>query len=70
MGHLHPIFKPYRGVFIWMPVPTVEHLQLFQNKMTNALGERVVGVGMGLPFMLRVRVIVCVVILLFSRPIV
>ena len=47
MGHLHPIFKPYRGVFIWMPVLTVEHLQLFQNKMTNAWGERGVGVGMG-----------------------
>ena len=44
---MHPIFKPYSGVFIWMLVPTVEHLQLFQNKMTNAWGERGVGVGMG-----------------------
>ena len=35
-GHLHPIFKPHRGDFVWMPGPTVGHLQLFQNKMKNA----------------------------------
>ena len=36
VGHLHPILKPHRGVFVCTPSPTVGHLQLFQNKMTNA----------------------------------
>ena len=26
VGHLHPIFKPRRGVLVWTPGPTVEHL--------------------------------------------
>ena len=36
VGHLHPIFKPQRGVFVRTPGPIVWHLQLFQNKMTNS----------------------------------
>ena len=36
VGHLHPIFKPHRGVFVWMLGPTVGPLQVFQNKMRNA----------------------------------
>ena len=36
VGHLHPFFKPHCGVFVWTPGPTGWHLQLFQNKMTNA----------------------------------
>ena len=29
-------FLSPRGVFVWPADPTVEYLQLFQNKMTNA----------------------------------
>ena len=33
--HLYPIFKPHCGGFVWTFSPTMGHLQLFQNKMTN-----------------------------------
>ena len=40
VGHLHPIFKPHRGVFVWTPGPTMGHLQLsFQKQMTKWLAR-------------------------------
>ena len=40
VGHLHPIFKQHRGVFVWTPGPTMGHLQLsFQKQMTKWLAR-------------------------------
>ena len=39
--NLHPIFKPYREIFVCTPGPIMGDLQLsFQNKMTKSLARK------------------------------
>ena len=42
------IFKPHCGGFVWTFSPTMGHLQLFQNKMTNVQQRPGGGAGMGM----------------------